>query len=409
MAYLATLPLIRLDLFTLATKAVVAADVCFVMLVSLAALAGAWRRPSTRLLVVAALPPLATVAIAMLAKAPVQPSLMEIARTGYSMAILVALASLALSRERLRLAARAWTLTAVVVCVIGLAAFAGVVFLGVPPNELARPNSANLGPGVIRIAGVLGTNALTLYLLVSSAFAATLAASGQSLRERRSGTAALVFFGFTSLAATSRGAVGFMFAIALLAWRDDLAPLWLSRRRVAIGLAATLLLVVAVPATLWGVFPVTLQRDPEAGVSLAWNRRPNAYRVLHTAGLRMLSAHPLFGVGPGSFGMRLADFTTAEERNRAWPSIDPRLGWVPHSTWIGLAAEGGLLLLSAWSALFLWLWRALLAKGTVPNDVAPYLGLALLGLVVNGLHVDLLHLKFVWAGLALGLSGRAPQ
>jgi O-antigen ligase len=149
-------------------------------------------------------------------------------------------------------------------------------------------------------------------------------------------------------------------------------------------------------ATVWGVFPL---RDGRL------NTRPNAYRVLHAAAIRMFAARPLTGVGPGEFGRRLGEYTTPEERSSAWPPVLLAVDYDPHSTWLGWAAESGLLGLSAWIALYGFVARRLIdaPPATLPRLAA----CTLAGLALSGLAVDISHLKFVWCFLGLGLSARA--
>jgi O-antigen ligase len=117
----------------------------------------------------------------------------------------------------------------------------------------------------------------------------------------------------------------------------------------------------------------------------------------------MISAHPISGVGPGRFGTAFETFTSAKERQAAWPPLPVSLNWDPHSTWLGWAAETGLVGLAAWLVLFGWILRELLASRSWAARLA---AAATLGLLANGFHVEVVHLKFVWAflGLALGAA-----
>lgn len=89
-------------------------------------------------------------------------------------------------------------------------------------------------------------------------------------------------------------------------------------------------------------------------------------------------------------------------------------GHDPHSTWLGAMAETGLVglfgLLAIWIAL---LRRAVNAANWKRQSSeswrirAPLAGLV--GLLVNSPHVDIMHFRFLWVGVALLLAATAPK
>jgi O-antigen ligase len=125
----------------------------------------------------------------------------------------------------------------------------------------------------------------------------------------------------------------------------------------------------------------------------------------------MMTAHPLTGVGVTRFGREVTAYTTPEERHGPWRPLSDTADYDPHSTWLGWAAECGLPGLAAWLLLWGYVLRRLL---TAPGDRFGFprlAGMALLGVAVNGWHVEVSHLKFVWAfaGLALALEDEACE
>jgi O-antigen ligase len=330
--------------------------------------------------VAATAPPLAIAVSGALTAADPKP---DVARVTYSMTVLLLFAHLRLPTREIQKLAWTWLVTACVVSLVGLVALAAVV-AGAPESPLAGASSPNLGPGVIRAASTLGANALALFVQPSLAMCLYL------MRERPDAAPRL------------RRALGLLLATDVLTFSRSvvgaLLVLFLALRRRLLAAAAALLFVAALAATVWAVFPLQAGR---------LNTRPNAYRVLHAAAARMFVAHPMAGVGPGHFGRRLADFTTAAERSEAWPPVVIGRDYDPHSTWLGWAAECGLLGLAAWGGLYGFIARRLLdgPPGGLPRLAAA----ALAGLALSGLAVEISHLKFVWCFLGLGLSARAAE
>jgi O-antigen ligase len=385
-AYVATLPFLHPVIATFGFKKVVLADGVFAVLVLAAgAKRSRWLRPAWRsLCVAAAAPPLAIAVCGAFAGSEAGP---DIARVAYSMAVMILFAHLRLSTRQIEGMAWTWLITACVVSLVGLLALAAVTLFGVPENLLASASSANLGPGVIRAGSTLGANALALFLQPSLAMCVHL------MRERTDAVPwvrrALALLLATAVSTFSRSIVGMFLVLTLALPRH---------RRWVLGPATAALLTATVAATVWAVFPIQDGRV---------NTRPNAYRVLHIAAARMFAARPLTGVGPGEFGRRLADFTTAAERTAAWPPVVIGRDYDPHSTWLGWAAECGLLGLAAWGVLYGFIAHRLLdgPPGSLPRLAAA----ALAGLALSGLAVEISHLKFIWCFLGLGLAARAAE
>ena len=162
--------------------------------------------------------------------------------------------------------------------------------------------------------------------------------------------------------------------------------------------------MAATLATIWAVFP--LSRAPESPFGLRANTRANAYLVLHCAASRMVASAPVVGVGPGRFGAELKRHSAGGERAAAWPPVRTNVDWDPHSTWLGIAAETGFVGLACWLVFLGWVLRSLWRDE--PLGLGRLASYALLGILLNGSHVTLVHLKFIWVflGIALGASHR---
>lgn len=402
--YVATLPLLWPPLFKLPGpgKIVVLSDLAFLVLLAVLLGTSSARLPSLRRdAVLSAFLPLGAVVLSgLLTGAPAR-ALPDVMRIAYSLGVFLLFVHWRPTPPEVVVLARAWVSTAVLVSVVGIAAFLGVTLLGLPPNPLASANSPNLGAGVVRVASTLNSNALSLYLLVAVAFCLfLLGREGLSTVERQLLRGALLGLLITSLFTVSRGLVGLLFFLALAshASRDRLRGLWRARHALA-GIAA-ILAIAGTCATIWAVFPVAVRPR------LQLNTGKNAYYLLQASALRMFRARPLLGVGPGGFGESFARFTTPEERRAVWPPLDAHGDYDPHSTWFGWAAETGMVGLSAWAFLYLWILRELLGAGTAGSQMSRLAGLALIGLMLNGFHAEISHLKFIWALLGIGIGAR---
>jgi O-antigen ligase len=410
--YVVSLPWLRpaLGSWSLVDKTLVASDLAFGLLAL--AIARDWWRGRARLalrpsLLAAVSAPMFVVGASLLTHGLSRAAGVEALRVSYSLVLLLVIGSLRLGAREQLLLARAWCAAALSVCFVGLASFLGVIVFGMPESFLARVNSPLFLPGVVRLAGVMETNALTLYFTVSVGFVALLLNHGEQA-DRRLADATLVGMLACAPFTLSRGLVGFALALWLTA-RSARGPERLRRARGTLLLALLLLTTLAIPATLFGVSPI--RGGAEEGGLLLWlDGRPNAYRVIHTAGLRMLITHPIQGVGLAAFRPHFGGFASAEELQGAWPSLEVTTAWDPHSFWIRWGAETGFPGLLAWAALWAFLLSQLL-RGALPGKSAlgPFVGFAVIGLLVNGLHVDFSHIKFVWAAVGIGLAAAGEK
>lgn len=321
-------------------------------------------------------------------------ALPDLSRAAYSVAVLLLCAHV-----RLRSAeepARWWILGGTLAGLLGLGGYVAAVGLGLGPNALAPANSRNIGDGFVRVASTLETNALVLLLHAALVTALVRLRPGRPAGQRRLLVAAIVVLAAATALTFSRGVAGLLVSLALLARRPESPPL-LARARPALAASAVLAVVAVVVATWWAVFPVS------ARPGFPWvapNPAPNAYRVIHVAALRMLVSRPLSGVGIGRFGDEIARHTTDGERQAAWPPVEPHEDLDPHSTWLGWAAEAGLIGLAGWLVLYGTIARGLWDPACRPSGAWA----VLVGWLLDGFHVEIVHLKFTWAFLGLALA-----
>jgi O-antigen ligase len=106
-------------------------------------------------------------------------------------------------------------------------------------------------------------------------------------------------------------------------------------------------------------------------------------------------------------GGALAEFTTPEERSTAWPPIARSVGYDPHSTWLGWAAECGLMGLGAWVLLYGFVLNTLWRQP--PASLPRLAGCTMCRFALSGLAVEINHLKFVWCFLGLALAAERSR
>lgn len=412
--YVATLPLLNPRIAQLpGGKVLVLADLAFAVLV-MVILGRSFKRllpiqPATLLV---SLCPLAAVAVSTVCSGAGGRGLLDILRVAYSITVFLLFAHYRLVPVESVAVARAWVVTAVVVSALGLVGYLGVTVFDLPPSILARANSPNLGDGVVRIASTLGSSATALYLQTAAVLCLFLIGRPETnAGERRVLWVAFVGLLVTAFLTLSRSFIGLVLSVALISFlaRRRLPVLW--RIRYPFTWLAGLLVAAGVVATIWAVVPVTVNwdRDRETA-SLELNARKNAYYVIHAASLRMFRAHPLVGVGPGLFGDRFMAYTTPEERRTSWPPLPGGFG-DPHSSWFGWAAKGGLMALGGWLVCYAWLLARLLPRAASEDafSLRRLVGMGLIGILLNGFHIEITHLKFVWMFLGIGIGAQAAK
>lgn len=405
-AYVASLPFVWPTLVTLGAKRLVIADIGFAGVLAVAFLRGpgVWRRPRLDLLALAVLPVIAVAASAVQSGGGFE----HVVRLAYSMLVLVTLAHLRIEREVLPSLSHVWIGVAVSVTLLGAVFLFGAIVSGSRPSGLTE----SVGTLFPRLSSVLKANALVPYLGLTIAVAAFLAGrEGADTRRRR---VLLALWGFLALAACfafSRGIAGMWITIALLAAVGGMRlGVWGRCWRWTV-LIAVLAVFAAGAVSIWAVLPseTEARRAPLSSWHADFERK-SAYLILNTAAYRMWRDHPWLGVGPAEFGRHLTDATTPSERAGAWPQLVQGRDWDPHSMWAGWAARTGTLGVATLLGLFMWILRDLWnARHSLPLSFPGTAAAALVGVIVNGLHVDLLHLKYIWVYLGLALSQTAQD
>jgi O-antigen ligase len=129
------------------------------------------------------------------------------------------------------------------------------------------------------------------------------------------------------------------------------------------------------------------------------------------AGYQMALDHPVFGVGLGQYGFRVADYipdwALVSEEIRKWISPTEGTAWAPvHNIYVRIASEGGfiglLLWISMWGSVLLGCIRKY-RSNTVASGQPDYLGLALVvsivGVLLSGFNADSFRFFGYWLSL----------
>jgi len=139
---------------------------------------------------------------------------------------------------------------------------------------------------------------------------------------------------------------------------------------------------------------------------------------LWTIGMRMFTAHPVFGVGPGGFRWTIGEYESQEQRAKYGRDLGGTK--VTHSLFVELLAEMGLTGAVVLAALLWFTWRDLREvergsigrQGTLTADgdllrIRCYTNAvmgSILACLVNGVFLSLLYFSYLWFLVALAGS-----
>ncbi len=213
----------------------------------------------------------------------------------------------------------------------------------------------------------------------------------------------------TWLAASRGGLLGLIAGALWLVWRAQRAQPASRRRGLTFGnlqvwkyAPAGLLilpLLLALPNS-----PLQRLLHPSRSDRMAVMKREVVWR----AGLRMVIAHPLWGVGLGNFKNQVAAYEKAPHKD-AWRS-NGSVRSLAHNTYLEIAAELGLPGLLAWGLLWLATWRSLersrkqAPSGSLVRITAEALEAGLLGYAVSMFFLSAEYQKLLWLALFLALA-----
>lgn len=353
----------------------------------------------------------------LLATDDVRSSLVELVRHAYLAAIYVALAAIVIGGRQAAVGA-GFRWSAMLHATFGLAAT--LIFalgMAMPPDIGEVMHMPYVGD-VLRLRALTFSPSMLGALLTATApfvFAAALSDNGGAGGRWAVGGVAIVA---TMLLTFSHTLAGFLVAALIVAW-----PLLSVRRPLRLA-AASAVVVVAILFNL--TVTASVRSLSYSGDSLN-DTTPYPYAVgggqavigparvdyevmsyfrIKQIALEAFAAHPLTGVGLDRFHTVSEAAYQAGRLPSGYRAIDP------HSALLGTLAEtgviGGITLAGLWCAAGTTGFR-LLRSGRRQEWLARAAFAAFIGLLVNGINVDIMNFRFFWAGLGLlrGLSQHA--
>jgi hypothetical protein len=142
---------------------------------------------------------------------------------------------------------------------------------------------------------------------------------------------------------------------------------------------------------------------PSVDLHVAYS--PVSYFLLKRVAWSTFAERPWLGTGPGTFHI-------ATERATAEGWLPPTYRQAdPHSTWLGRAAETGVVgtlgLALLWTALFKSSRESAARNG--PLSLAHAVLAAVAGMLVNSINADVMHFRFLWVLFALAAARSTPR
>lgn len=235
-----------------------------------------------------------------------------------------------------------------------------------------------------------------LTLVMALPLSAWLAFYDDAPRWRTFGKVALAMLAFSVIITQSRGGTLTLAVVALLGWFRSRHKM---RAVLGLALAAMLLIAIAPGRALNRITDYGLSSGGSYGAQISTRIRID---LLH-AGLRMVRAHPIVGVGLGRFKSLSAKYN---------PDL-PSAGGIACNSYVEIAAEGGIPSLLIFLAI-LWLtFRNFRATEAMGKSVDPALAgmavtmrIAMLGYMVATFFLTAEFIRLLWLWVFLSQSLR---
>jgi O-antigen ligase len=198
---------------------------------------------------------------------------------------------------------------------------------------------------------------------------------------------------FAVFVSQSRGGVLALVVMAALAWVNSRHKI---RLVVGVAAAAAFMLAIGPGQMIKRLQQIQVQGQAETGAEVSTRARVE----LAKAGISMMAAHPVFGIGLGQF--KAVEF----HYNPVLTDLEPN-PHIAHDTYIQLGAEGGIPTLALYLAILLVTLttcrRAQKAPG-MPVDIASLalsFQIGLIGIMVAEFFLSAQYIKEVWVLISL--------
>lgn len=421
-----TIPLSALP-GTLAWKRVVAADLAFLLLVALCLLPS---RPALALTArrsawVAAAGLLGAIALTVVLSPRPSAGLPHLGRLVYSLLLFCLVASMRLALPHLRVFAAAHTVATLVLCLLTLLAY-GQYRIGGVASSLLWINTEpgwSLGSSARALGGFAHPTTFVVFLYSALYYLIVLFKLAGDRRWVRwlawtTGGAMAVVLPLTY----SRAIFAPVVALFILSLIPRPTTKLAIVRTVVLGQLTAVALVLLVVSHVWNVFPISTRFDPDTKFLTIQLYAAKEERFhLYSAELRMFRDSPLLGVGPGLFAENLKRYVTLEDYWNALKFFYTHhehliARWLtgpdPHSSWFGWLARCGLVGIGALAGLFGWVLTRLVrrARGQgPPAEVARLAAAFMVGFLLLGFIVEIIHLKLLWLFMGLTMATTASD
>lgn len=168
------------------------------------------------------------------------------------------------------------------------------------------------------------------------------------------------------------------------------------------------ILLFAACATIWMIFPIKIDMDPQSRDLDIRINYAYSYHILPSVyAMSMLRKHPIIGVGIGTFADQYPSYinididkiTAAKQGMPAGLAIDP------HNTYSGALAEWGILGFLGMLSIFMYMFSILTRTASTKNNhsyesVRRVLLAGLIGFLISAFFIDSMMLRHFWLFMA---------
>lgn len=211
---------------------------------------------------------------------------------------------------------------------------------------------------------------------------------------------------FMAIFSAARGILAFLICIiiGMVVFKKP----FLNLGRYFIGFIAAILLFILTILTVWEPSKVTISDSitgGETNLSIDFHRTNKSYYYKYA--LWMVKDHPFIGVGSGNFNRCLAAYYYKDPKRD--PNFKDFITYDPHSTYLGLAAETGLLGLMSFLSIIILFLKYMFHIFKNSNDkylknLALGIIAAIIGILIQGITMDVQNLRHLWFMLGIGIS-----
>ena len=172
-----------------------------------------------------------------------------------------------------------------------------------------------------------------------------------------------------------------------------------------------LLFIFVLISSIWCVFPAQIGQTD--GFSVDINTSPSPYAILNKASLKIIKENFWIGAGPGLYKRIMPSFINweeAKETYRAKGFSDKNVALDPHNTYLGMAAESGVVSMIIFLIVIAGI-AGLIRKGYLVSQDSfiknlCYVSLCgAIGFMINAWYIDIITMRQFWLMLGLGTSG----